>query len=1028
MKRVARSGMSLSGVWLSSACALSVLAGGVVPALGQAVPNLKDAVKKAGQEVKEAAKEAAKDAMGMKPEAKPEGKPEGKMDEKKAMNAATNIDLAAPLPTDPRLVTGTLDNGLSYIVVNHQNPPGRANMWIHVSSGSLNEKDNQRGIAHYLEHMAFNGTENFPAGTVVDFFQSMGLTFGQHQNAFTSFDQTTYQLAFPDTKPETIERGMRFFSDVAMRMTLAQKEVDEERQVIFEEKRTGLGAAQRIQDYVLERLIPGSLIGVRLPIGVDQTLSSVQRADFVDYYSRWYVPSNMTVIVVADADPKEMAGQISKAFAGGEKKPKPVDQEVGVKPYDSTRAIVAHDKELTTAELSITSVSGKRPPITTVGALREDLVRQIASSAYNRRLGAKLAKGGVSYTDSSAVAIPLFNTAMLKQASTEGKPENWKTMLSEMGTELQRARLHGFSQREIDDVKSEMIAGAERFVEQEKTLPARALTAAINNAVATGNTLMGAQNELAQYKALLPTITRDEVSKAFSEMFDTKNVTFVAQLPDSVPGGIPSESELVELGRKALDVQPTAETEAERPTVLMASKPVAGKVGEIKTHEATKVVTAMLDNGVTAHYRFMDYRKEQATIQITLAAGAIQETAADRGIAEVAGLAWGKPATSTLTSTNIRDIMTGKKVNVGGGVGMDTMTLSVSGNPNELEQGMQLAHLLLTDPKIEDAAFDQWKTETLQAIEKRAKDPQGAFTEALASTLYPASETRTQPLTAEQVNKLSVSAAQKWLKKTIASAPIEVTVVGDIAQDKAMELVSTYLGSISKREAMSASTLDTLRAIKRVKGPIVTKREITTQTPNAFVATGFYAADAENVADTRKLQMATRVLSTRFFKKVREAEQLAYSPSPAFRPGTIYPGFGFLALISPTDPSKTDRLLAASTELYQEFAKTGPTDEEMETAKKQLANNLDENMKEPGFWLGRTGAMVYRNIKLDDVMSENDFGQKLTAAEVKDAYNRYYKEDAVMQVVVRPAGNMAAPAEKMADKPAEKMAEPKTAK
>src|SRR5262249_7210618 len=158
--------------------------------------------------------------------------------------------------------------------------------------------------------------------------QSMGLRFGQDQNAFTNFDQTTYQLSFPDTKPETLERGMKFFADVGGRLLLTQKGIDDQRQGIFEEKRTREGGAQRMQDYILERLVPGSLIGARLPIGVPQTLSSVQRPEFLDYYNHWYVPSNMTLIVVADADPKEVVGQISKAFGGGEKKPKPVDQDV----------------------------------------------------------------------------------------------------------------------------------------------------------------------------------------------------------------------------------------------------------------------------------------------------------------------------------------------------------------------------------------------------------------------------------------------------------------------------------------------------------------------------------------------------------------------------------------------------------------------------------------------------------------------------------------------------------------------------
>lgn len=908
------------------------------------------------------------------------------------------------LPSDPRLVTGQLDNGLKYIVMKHGNPPGRAQMYIHVSSGSLNETDEQRGIAHYLEHMAFNGSENFKAGTVVDFFQSMGLTFGQHQNAFTSFDQTTYILSFPDTKPETMERGMRFFSDVATRLTLSQEEINQERQIILEEKRSRLGAQQRMQDYVLERLAPGSLLGVRLPIGTEQTLLKVNRPNFVDYYDKWYVPSNMTVMVVADADEQDVVKTIAKTFGGGEKKPKPVDNDPKIRPYDATRAIVVSDPEQPRAELSITRILPKREPTTTVGEMRRDLVEQIAQSAFNRRIGAKLAKGGVSYLSASASASDLFNAARIMQVDIEGEGNQWKQMLAEVGTELQRARLHGFSDREIADVKAAIIAGAEQAVEREKTMRGDIVIRQMNSAVASGEPIMSASQELELVKAALPTITKDEAAKAFKEMFDPTNVTFVAQLPANVEGGVPSESDLIALGRKAVDVSPAAEAEVERPSTLMAKVPSAGKILDQSEHAASKVTSAWLDNGALVHYRFMDYRKDQATITITMAAGVLQETLATRGIAEAAGLAFSRPATSTLSSTNIRDLMTGKKVRVGGGVGIDTISLSISGNPSEMETGMQLAHLLLTDPVIEPAALEQWKKTQLQEIEERSKTPQGVFAEALAATLFPPEEARTKPLNKDQVNAVTLEAAQKWLREAIKTAPIEVSVVGDIKADQAMQLVSAYVGSLPKRDRMSGKTLDELRVVKRPVGPIATERVVDTKTPVSIVAVGFYASDAENIADTRRLQMAARVLNTRILKKVREEEQLAYSPGASVQPATALPGFGTFVCFSPTEPKKATRLAQAVDEIFIEFAKNGPTEEEMTTARKQVANTMDEQMKEPSFWSTRTSAMAYRNVNLDDVMGAPEDYQKLSAGEIREVFAKYYTDANKMKVVVSPAG------------------------
>jgi len=174
-----------------------------------------------------------------------------------------------PLAVDPALVIGRLDNGLEYVVRRHPNPPGRMVVWLHVHSGSLNETEETRGIAHYLEHMAFNGSKNFPPGSLIPFFQSLGMSFGRDQNAFTSFDQTTYTLALPDTQPATLDKGLLYLADVATGLSFVPAEIDSERRVVLEEKRARAGARQRIQDYVLERLAPGSTIGRRLPIGTE---------------------------------------------------------------------------------------------------------------------------------------------------------------------------------------------------------------------------------------------------------------------------------------------------------------------------------------------------------------------------------------------------------------------------------------------------------------------------------------------------------------------------------------------------------------------------------------------------------------------------------------------------------------------------------------------------------------------------------------------------------------------------------------
>src|SRR5438876_2099748 len=430
------------------------------------------------------------------------------------------------LPTDPALVMSTLPNGLTYIIRPHRNPEGRVSIWLHVASGSLNETDSTRGLAHYLEHMAFNGSANFAPGSVGPFFQSLGLAFVRDQNAFTSFDQTTYQLTLPGGGRDVVEKGLLFMSDVAMRMSLGATEIDGERQIILEEKRARASAQQRVQDQVYERLAPESTLGRRLPIGVEQTITSVTRPDFQDYYSRWYVPSNMTVIVVGDTDPAMVAEVITQQFGGGRTVPAPAPRDTGVKPTAASRAVVVTDPELTRAEVSIARLEPPRGPVMTVGQRRGELVERIGTWAFDRRMSAEIAAGRVSFLETDASVEEWPGTMRMITAGASGRPGTWRAMLKDLGIGLQRARLHGFTDREIQDARVAILAASEDAVRREATRPSREVLRELNRDVTRGVRPMSASQKLALSQRLLPGITAREVSDAFAVTFDPSRAMF----------------------------------------------------------------------------------------------------------------------------------------------------------------------------------------------------------------------------------------------------------------------------------------------------------------------------------------------------------------------------------------------------------------------------------------------------------------------------------------------------------------------
>ncbi len=908
---------------------------------------------------------------------------------------------AQPLQPDPDLVMGELDNGMDFIILRHANPPGRANLMLHFSTGSLNETEETRGIAHFMEHMAFNGGENIAPGEIIPYFESLAMTFGQHLNAFTSFDQTAYTLSLPDTEVATLEKGFLFFEDVLFGTLLLAEEIENERGVILEELRTGKGPQQRIMDQLFERLAPGSTFGRRLPIGTEETINSVSRDDFVGYYEHWYVPSNATLIVVADMDPGVVEGAIRETFDVGEAAERPEDLPVGITPYTQLRAIVATDPELTQAEIGFIGIEKPRDPVTTEQQFRSQLVEGMAAQALNRRLEAKINDDAVAFKSGGAVVMDLFNEMRLSQLSGTGAPEDWRQILGDIATEMRRARLHGFTERELGDVRKQAIAGAERRAEVEETLPAQARIGSIGAAVNSGATPVSAELGLELTRKYVETITLSEVNEAFLGLFDDERVTVVAELPSSAD--VPTEDELLALSREALSVTPEAEAESERPTQLLSELPEPGGVVESATHEASGVTSAWLTNNVRVHHRQMDIQRDQVTITITLPGGEILEDATNRGVSEAAALAWNKPATQDLTSNNIRDLMTGLKVGVGGGAGADAMSLSVSGSPEDLEEGMKLAYLLLTQPVIEQSAFDQWRQQRVLQIEQSMMVPQGQFMEAMAEALVPEDEVRIRPLTVEQVESVTREDAQRWLDRHTARSPIEVSVVGDLALEPAMDLVTRYIGSLAPRERISGSTLDDARDVTRPEGPREVVREVQTQTPFAIAMAGNFGTSAENVRDRRALNLAAQILSTRLIERVREAEAQVYSIQAISQPGTEFPELGIFVAFSQTGPENGPRLASVIHEMFAAFAESGPSAEEVETARSQVLNTYDEQVKQPRFWTSELAALDYRARGLDDLVEAPEQYRAMTEADVHSIFRKYYAEDSKITVVVAPA-------------------------
>ncbi len=894
-----------------------------------------------------------------------------------------------PLPNDSRILTGRLDNGVRWMYRRHANPPGRMAVMMHIRTGSLNETDSQRGLAHFIEHMAFNGTEHFAPGKLIPYFESIGMKFGSGVNASTGMERTVYMLFLPNVEIEQIDKAMMVLSDYAFRITFPEAEVEKERSVILEETRSRKGADQRIRDKLWPELYAGSRLPVRLPIGDADIVANAPRADLVDYYRTWYRPEYMTILMVGDADPDPILPSIRKWF-GAYRPDAPAGRRMGAELKLSTaeRAILVTDPEITTGRVQMTALRPGRLPATTVEQWRAELVEEIANALFGRRCDNRVKRGQASFRSAGSSASLLYREALSVSASASGEPADWAKMLEELIVEVGRAREYGFDEEEIELVRKEVIASSERAVRTESTLNARTLLDLMVNAVNDEIPVLSAQQRLDLVRELLPSITAAEVSGTFQRLFTPGAFAYVVMLPEKPGVAVPDRDSVLAAARAAWSrrVEPLESRKAGEG--FLAALPAPGRIGEVSVDQDLGITSAWLSNGIRVHHRFMDYKKDSVTVGISFAGGGIEEKPGNIGVSFVAGLAMKTPATSRLDSTQIRDMLLGKNIGVtGGSASDDAFVVRASGSPEDLEVGLQLAHALITDGRIEETAFKNWRTATLRDIERNATNVSYQASSAL-SDLLSGGDPRRLPLSKKDVEALSLAQGQAWLRRLCREAPAEVAIVGDMSWDAVRPLIERYFGSLPSRNR-SAERLETLRHLARKPGPLSRRVEVATVTPTAVAYAGFVGCEGRNVDDRRALELAANILTSRLLKTIREEMSLVYGISADSNPSRIYRDAGQFAAGAKCKPENAERVAEEIHRAFKAFAESGPTAEELTNAKKQILNSLDTGMKEPAYWLALLQNFDLRGRSLDEPKTEKTAYETMTAEQVQKVFAKY---------------------------------------
>ncbi len=910
-------------------------------------------------------------------------------------------DPAAALPLDPDLRVVKLHNGFTIWIKRHRRPPGAAALGLFIGSGSLVEQDDELGAAHFLEHMAFRGTANYPPGAVQRLFASLGTRLGTHHNATTSLDHTSFTMFLPEASGATLDAMVLCLADFAYRLSLLPTEVERERRVILEELRAFPEAGARLRRRLLAALFPASRLAERLPLGRPETVRSLTPQRLRRHLEKWHRPDNSCLLAVGDVDPDAIETLVRRHFDGWPGAPVPPPAaDPGVLPLEALRATVIREPELSEGEVRAIAVLPPHP-MRTVGDFRTVLEARLGLWLVHRRLASLVRLGEAPFRDFQLDLSPLLRACVLARASAVGPVDRVEDMLACLLTELKRAGSHTVAAGELARGRAAMLTAARQAVVAEGNRGCDSLLAELEESMVEGRDPLGKAQAAELVEALLPEITGLEVRDRVAACFLRPAKLLAAIVPGRQPEGHEPCDHLLRLHRE-VEGKAVARPRSRRvPRALMPRRPRPGRIAARDDSEETGVVSATLANGVRVHVREMAYRADRVFVSVTVAGGRIRETPASLGLTQAAALAYSQPATPRMSSVVIDDLLAGRTAIVTAQVDEDALALSLASDRASLETGLQLVHLLLTEPRIEAAALRRWQERIRDGAETQRQSLEVNLAER-ALRLLSGADPRFALLSAEAVGAITLDGAQRWLDQAIRPSPLEASLVGDLPVQRLLDLACRYLGSLPAR-AVCDPTLTQLRRLSPAPGPLESVLTVDAASPAAAVLVGWRATPWQAARDRHLLQVGEQVLVQRVRRELRELRGLSYSPEVSFTPSKAYPDGSLLAASSYAPPERVRETAEIVQGVVAAFAAEGPTAAEVATVRKHLTDLAARSLRDPKFWSRSLADLDYHGGSLTDLASLADTFAGFTAGEVLEVLARTVTDERRLTVICLPA-------------------------
>lgn len=910
-------------------------------------------------------------------------------------------DLAMPLPVDPLVTVGTLPNGLRYYLRANGVPERRAELRLVVNAGSVLEDEDQLGLAHVVEHMAFNGTAHFAKQDIVAFMESIGMRFGPEVNASTSFDETIYMLQVPTDKPELLEKAFLILGDWAHSLSFDPAEVDKERGVILEEWRQRRGAGARMQEVQLPVLLHGSRYARRLPIGTVASIKTFAHDRLKAFYRDWYRPDLMAVVAVGDFDPSAVEALVRGRFGSiprpDNPRPRP---SYDVPDHDATLFAIAADKEAATASVAVYDKLAVRDE-GTAGAYRDRIVDQLVVGMLNRRLSELTQKPDPPFLAGGGGRGRFVRTKDASTLSAMVKEDGIGRGLEGLFTEALRAARFGFAATELDRQKRDVLRSIERLAAEQGTQESSRLAAEYVRAFTQGETIPGIAFEQVLHQRFVPDISPEEVNARAREWSARagRNRVVVVSAPEksglAVPDGPALASIIASVSEKPLE--PYVDTAPDR--ALLETPLSGGQVVKTVRKPEFGITEWVLSNGITVVVKPTDFKADEVVFRATSPGGTSLAADADYVAAATSSQVIAAGGAGPFSAVELRKVLSGKAVSVRPSIGETEEGLSGSASPRDLETLFQLVYLTATQPRADPTVFGILTTQMKSVLANQRATPSFAVAEALQSALYQG-HFRARPMTPELVDEMSLEKSLAFYKDRFADmGDFTFVFVGSIDAAVLKPLVERYLGSLpSNRRAESWKDV----GMRTARGVIerTVRKGIEPKGQAAIMFTGPFAFSPAERAALRAMSL---VLETRLRATLREDLGGTYSVSVNAGYAKVPVARYNLGISFGCAPDRTAELLKAVRAEIDLLRSSGPTPQQVSDAKIALVREFETNSKQNGYLLNQISLRYQYGEDLGQLFGLAGYYERaVTAAAIQEAARRYLDPGNYVQVTLLP--------------------------